>query len=70
MLRLALLMAMVRRAKSADGSFCYYYRTQARTFIGGTGSPGVIVCTTPRSRGRDARAQEVVDLVIGVDGEP
>lgn len=60
---------MLRRAKSADG-FCYYYRTQARTFVGGFGAAGVVICTTPRPHGREAQTKEIVDLVVGVDGEP
>lgn len=63
---------ILKRARSNGDGTCYYYATRARTFAGGSGSAGVVVCTTRGTvtRGRRQEHDEIVDLVVGIEGEP
>lgn len=62
---------MIKRARSTRGT-CYYYATKARSFTGGAGANGVVVCTTVRSSRtlNGSQSAEIVDTVVGIDGEP
>lgn len=64
--------ATMKRAKTNGAGYCYFYETRAVTFVAGTGAQGYVVCTMPRTSGggfgRGETTDDVVDIVIAVDG--